>query len=166
MIERFVFAVEGEVVLEHTIYGNPIPFKRVRANTRGKRPVFYNDPTYTKYKKFVGSEIVKILGLKNMPVIPEVGSKERTKHLADTRYFLRAKFYRDARRGDKDNLEKVFNDSFQDIGLIANDEQIDDSYISKAIDKDNPRVEFCLIKLPVPVKVKKPRKRKKVGELK
>lgn len=158
------FTKTGQKVLSLVIYGKPVAYMRTRSTKVNGRTIHYTPKVYKDYRKLVADAIVKAVGRENLPVFPPPNHKDRKKYIHENRYCLAATFYRVARRMDKDNLEKALSDSFKDAKLIADDEQIDSSCIEREIDKDNPRVEFCLIKLPVPVKPEKKSRKKNKQE--
>lgn len=155
------FTVTGEKVLALTIYGKPVPYQRTRSVTINGVTRHYNPENYTRYRKYVASEILKTVGRENLPKFPPPNHKDRKEYIEKNRYSLAVNVYRQRRSGDKDNFLKGLSDSLQDSGILADDEQLDSSCIERETDSKNPRITFCLIKLPVPVKVKKERKKNK-----
>lgn len=143
--------------------GAPVPAMRPRHSRNGT----YNPKRYTAYKKAFSEALKQKFGHLAKQV-PPAGSKERTAYLASHRYRLIVEVHRLACRGDADNFLKTVQDAIQQAGIIGDDSQFDEVYCRKLMDKQNPRISFCLERLdrePVELRVKtRPVKAKGAGK--
>lgn len=65
--------------------------------------------------------------------------------MIDVPFIVYAEVYMANKKADIDNCGKVLLDSLQRCRAITDDNLCSDVILRKFIDKDNPRVEFCVI---------------------
>lgn len=65
--------------------------------------------------------------------------------LIDTEFKFIIDVYYNSRRPDLDNALKVVLDCLQKVGAIKNDNKCIEIVAKKHLDKNNPRVKFCIL---------------------
>lgn len=132
------------MLVEFTFPGPPVPASRPRVTRTGHA---FTEPKYAEYKKALATALKAEYGYFAWD-IPAPGSKERSKWLKANRYTLTVKAFINPDRGDVDNYLKCAADAITQAGLIGDDSQIIIMTGMKYPDKQNPRLEITLEKMP------------------
>lgn len=134
--------------IELTLNGNPIPASRPRLSY--KTGQVYHEQKYKRFKKRLADAIKFRFGHLAADVPDKKESALRKKYLKHVRFGLLVIIVPESgqHRGDWDNYGKTVSDAIEDSGIIANDKQIVEAWISvREPDKDNPHLYFRLFKL-------------------
>ncbi len=116
------------LVLDMTVPGNPIPWRRVRRGAQGQ--------------SYVPADVVNA---ENVFGLMALSAGVRT--CEEGPLTITATFYRDNRRAvDIDNLFKLVMDAGNGV-VWKDDSQVVEAHLSKRLDRENPRTEVTVWRL-------------------
>lgn len=106
-----------------------------------------NTPSKSNCYRFAGKVMYKTKELKAYEESFYLQCKQYRNANIDTEFEFRIKVYYPSRRSDLDNSLKVVLDCLQKVKAIKNDNKCIKIIAEKFLDKENPRIEFEIIKV-------------------